>query len=530
MDGQLALLSHQCYYHITHRQRPPEPRFPEQTLSMPKSPKPTAKRPASTKKARTTTRKASKKPTVQKARSATKTLPPKHNASQKPSTRKSTTQDAKHQSTGGKPSAAAVVKHTLDEDRGGQFFSKFTLWKILHEDGGQTVFSKETLAERLFGTTSPPNILPEEEASHASRVEAKRREAQRLLLALQAVGVGVINTNEIGEELSDDESDSLARRRKKRYWKYDPHHYWSVQFDDLINKNGFTPYEFAALATLSDMLDSIRGTPQLKAVEKLLDKIRNSIPPELVDDAREIGRIYRCSHSMQSKYQTAAHDLSILYHACLNQSQVEFEYNTPGVGVKARRIAPETPVFDREDSALYIVGHEYDIYKQTWSDIKQFKVDRITLRSTKALKLKNPSPSHYPTHDRVRFLGPADAPARLDREHLYYESAGAYFETHRPAVSVEVLIRPPKETRLREAANWMCWVEEKPFHRNQETIREKNSAGHEQLRLRIPACNENEIASRLLRMGDCFEIIAPDSLRERITGMAKGILAMHDLE
>ena len=470
------------------------------------------------------------------------TAKPSQSTARKKPAKKSSKKAAKKKAakaSASKPTRAPARKsaHTPDFDRGSQFLTRMSLWRILHEDGGRTIYDKTKLAEAFYGSLSLASILPEEEATHASRVEAKKRTVQRLLLELQKAGVAVINCDELGNEQTDSERENLTKSKKKLYWRYDAHANWSKKFDAFLKKSGITPYEFTALATLSDMLDTMKGAPQTAAVEKLLERLKGEIPPDLVDDAREIGAVYRCAVSTRSKYEAFSNDLNIFYQACLDQKQIEFEYKTPGNGTKRRRLAPATPLFDREDSAIYILGHEYDEDKQAWSDVKQFKVDRIVLNSTKLLKQKNPPPTEFPEHPRVKFSGSQDGPLRLDRDHLYYESAGAYFETHRPAIALEVLIRPPATSQKgpsqakknREAANWMCWVEEKPFHRNQVTIRETDEQGNEQLRLKISRCNETEMASRLLRMGDCFEVVSPQSLKTAVQTIAQGILDQHGL-
>ena len=43
---------------------------------------------------------------------------------------------------------AESVFHTSEENRGGPFFEKMRMWRMLHEDGGRTIFNKMLLAER----------------------------------------------------------------------------------------------------------------------------------------------------------------------------------------------------------------------------------------------------------------------------------------------------------------------------------------------------------------------------------------------
>ena len=79
----------------------------------------------------------------------------------------------------------------------------------------------------------------------------------------------------------------------------------------------------------------------------------------------------------------------------------------------------------------------------------------------------------------------------------------------------------------RRAHNWMAWCREKPFHPRQHAIMEPAPDGGEQLRLVVERCYVTEMASRLLRLQDCFEVVKPVELAILIRQYATAIAASH---
>ncbi len=129
----------------------------------------------------------------------------------------------------------------------------------------------------------------------------------------------------------------------------------------------------------------------------------------------------------------------------------------------------------------------------------------------------NPPLSAIWAHDRVR-PATGSGPERLDIERLYCDSAGSFFRYGEPTVRLEVLIDSP---------GWMAWCIEKPFHPKQRVFQETDSAGKPRLRLVIDRCDEEEIASRLLRLGGAFTVLQPASLAKKLAATAAAIASRH---
>jgi predicted DNA-binding transcriptional regulator YafY len=74
----------------------------------------------------------------------------------------------------------------------------------------------------------------------------------------------------------------------------------------------------------------------------------------------------------------------------------------------------------------------------------------------------------------------------------------------------------------------MAWCVERPFHPKQRVSRETDAAGRPQLRLVVDRCDEEEIASRLLRLGGAFTVVSPPSLVDKIKAAARRVVERHE--
>jgi predicted DNA-binding transcriptional regulator YafY len=465
-------------------------------------------------------------------------------------------------------------KNTAEENRGGQFFSLMKMWRLLHEDRGLTLFNKQVLAERYFAEIErderpEPEVIAEtidgdwdEDgddflAYHTGRGTQERtptpykhikerhlRYVQRAIETLRNVGIGVERYDERGNLLDD---DAFQKRHDDdpaavRWWRYDPHGPWAEEFDTLLNGHGVTGQELLGFMALRDLLEDMRGTPHHRALQQQLDKIMRCVPPKLREEAIEQSRSYRHSVGSTAKYLRKSEDLERWYTAALMREQVEIVYATPGCRPRTRHLAALSTVFNREENSLYFLASEK--LARGWGPVRQWKVDRVD--GVRLLRERNPPLAAIPRHPLVR-AAPGAGPERLDANRLYDHSGGAWLQDGVEATRLEVLVRVPqlddhglrepgldttalaelRESARRRAHGWMRWCCEKPFHPRQVATMETTADGEGRLRLVVERCYPEEMASRLLRLQDCFEVVEPPELAAIIRRTADAISRGH---
>jgi hypothetical protein len=459
------------------------------------------------------------------------------------------------------------------------------MWRLLHEDRGLTLFNKQLLAERYFAEIErdeepDPEIITEspddnrddswddyrdeqwhgEQHDHADSPdgagfrgtptpynhirERHLRYVQRAIEMLRKFGVGVERYDERGNFLDD---DAFKNRQDDdpaavRWWRYDPHGPWAVEFDTLLNAHGVTGPELLGFMALRDLLEDMRGTPHHRALQQQLDKMMRCVPPKLRDEAIEQSRSYRHSVGNTAKYLRKSGDLERWYTAALMREQVEIVYATPGYRPRTRRLAALSTVFNREENSIYFLASEK--LAGGWGPVRQWKVDRV--EDVRLLRERNPPLAAIPRHPLVR-PAPGRGPERLDANRLYDHSGGAWLQDGVEATRVEVIIRTPgfddhdliesgadatalaglRESARRRAHGWMRWCCEKPFHPRQVATMETTAEGDSRLRLVVERCYPEEMASRLLRLQDCFEVVDPPELAAIIRRTADAISRGH---
>lgn len=475
-------------------------------------------------------------------------------------------------------------RHTSEENRGGNFFSTIKMWRLLHMDGGRTIFNKQTLADRFFAdlvneedperesTSSPSSSGLEAELESSlgdalgdddlgddggddggdeacggspstpyNRIgEKHKRYVQRKIEALQKYGIGVDDTDEVGNVLDE---DALRQRKQvdpfaERCYRYNPFSEWAEEFDTLLNAYGVTGSDLLGLMALRDLLEDMRGTPHQKSLQQLLDRMMRCVPPTLRDEAIEQARAYRHSVGNTAKYVRKASDLERWYAAALHRQQVVIDYTTPGEPMRPRHLAALSTMFHREENSIYLLGSEKTA--AGWGPVRQWKMDRVdAVRMTGA---KNPRLADLQQDPLVRAAPGGGRIERLDNKRVYDYSAGAWLEVGATPIRMEVLVRVPavghpgmaeaaratvEKAARRRAYGWMEWCREKPFHPRQTATMETLADGEKQLRLVVERCYIAEMASRLLRLQDCFEVVAPPELATAIRDYAQSIAAHH---
>ena len=119
---------------------------------------------------------------------------------------------------------------------------------------------------------------------------------------------------------------------------------------------------------------------------------------------------------------------------------------------------------------------------------------------------------------KCHWPGYPSGPERLDISHLYSDSVGSFFRYGEPTIQLEVIVHAP---------NWIAWCTEKPFHPKQRVSHEKDGQGKPRLRIVVDRCDEEEIQSRLLRLGGDFTVVSPPSLIKKLKATAAAIAGRH---
>lgn len=480
--------------------------------------------------------------------------------------------------------------YTTEENRGGHFFSAIKMWRILHEDGGRTIFNKQMLAERFFENLAdeerpePEALTAEIENELANDLEddfdegivdkygddlddgmlsmmAKRpgaatnsgksptpykrirekhkRYVQRKIEMLQKCNIGIEDTDELGNTLDEDalKQRKAANRSAERWYRYNPNGPWAEQFEELLNGYGVTGSDLLGMMALRDLLEDMRGTPHHTSLQQFLDRMMRCVPHKLRAEAIEQARAYRHSVGNTAKYVRKAKELERWYVAALQRQQVVIDYTTPGEPTRPRHLAALSTMFHREENSIYLLGSEKTA--TGWGPVKQWKCDRVI--AVRATGLDNPRLAELHRDPLVR-PAPGGGVERLDNNRVYDYSAGAWLEIGAKPTRLEVVVRVPAVGRpgsdetarasmlkaaRRRAYGWMEWCREKPFHPRQVATLETTANGEKQLRLVVEKCYVAEMASRLLRLQDCFEVVEPRELTVAIRDYANAISGCH---
>jgi len=423
---------------------------------------------------------------------------------------------------------------TTEEDRGGRFFEKHRMWRIFHDDRGRTTFTKAMLEELFYEdhadrqahfarelaiAASPAEEQKVKKARKKER-ESRRRHVERLVEILQKIHVPIDDVDSRNRPIDEEQLEEIQAedRFAERLWRYNPDGAWAHKLDELLDTYGIHGYELVGIMACRSLLQDLEGLPQLDAVRGLVDTMTGLLPPEIREDAIEQSRAWRYALGDVRKYATREKKeaLARWYEATILRRQVEIEHRSPGKPARIRRLAALGTTFDREENAVYLLGCEEDAeHPGTWKWPVQWKFDRVF--AVRPTGLRNPPLAAIQPHDRVRpAAGPG--PERLDIAHLYSDSVGSFFRYGAPTIRLEVLVHAP---------NWMAWCLERPFHPKQRAFEEADDRGRPRLRLVVDRCDEEEISSRLLRLGGAFTVVSPPSLVQKLRDTAAAIVKRH---
>ncbi len=234
-----------------------------------------------------------------------------------------------------------------------------------------------------------------------------------------------------------------------------------------------TMTELASLHMSRDIMRVFEGTAFQESIEGLFDKIRVSLPPEVIRYLDNISANLKVGFGPRKDYQAFKGIISEVSQATAERRRVEIQYKAASTGkVTSRKVDPYQ--MWAMTGAFYLIGlcHLRD-------SIRTFAIDRI--KSLTLLKEKFSYPPDFSLED--------------------------YLQT-----AFRVMTGDPKTVKVHFAPGAARVVRERIWHPTQE-IRE-DSDGSLTITLEVPI--NYEIISWILGFGSAAEVLQPRELRQRI--------------
>jgi len=147
---------------------------------------------------------------------------------------------------------------------------------------------------------------------------------------------------------------------------------------------------------------------------------------------------------------------------------------------------------------LVLKGGTWYLVGSVGEELRTYRVSRI--------REATPSPERF------------DRPADFDLPGYWVESSAAY-EREAPRLEVEVRVAPDRVGDLMELVGREPVV-------SAQRLDGSDPDGWERLRLRLPW--PEEVAARLVGMGESLEVLAPPEVREQLLQLARGALRRHE--
>ena len=235
----------------------------------------------------------------------------------------------------------------------------------------------------------------------------------------------------------------------------------------------FTPDELLALAFSEDLLRTLEGTVFHDSIRAALGKIRACLGPELSVYLERLSDGFRVLPGPHKRYEAFRDTIRILNGGVLENFTLEMRYRTGRTGEETtRRIDPYKVWYSA--GALYVIGLDHHS-----GEIRTFSIDRIQ---------------------------------SIERTSEQFEVEDTFDFDAYTASSFGVVADPAVPVRIRFAAGWASYVEEREWHASQSI--EQRSDGRLDLMMEVGATQE--LANWILSFGGGAEVIEPRSLRDEV--------------
>lgn len=290
------------------------------------------------------------------------------------------------------------------------------------------------------------------------------RSVRRDVEALQAAGFDVVS----------------EEAERGRVWKLGP------RFKGA-HKITASATELMALSLGRDLMHPLAGTPFWLGIESFWSKIQETLPKGVWAHYMKYRKILHVLGMPAKSYAKHQGMLKTINRAILEHRVLEIEYQRLGQTAAAKRnIHPYGIAF--YDNSLYVVADSCDAAEGE-NPVRHLKLDRFQRATALDEWFK-------PRND-------------FDLEDHLQQSLGMFAG------------RKKKKFKIKISAYAAPWIEEDPWHPNQEI--KKHADGS--ITLTVEASHDLEVIPRILALGTEAELISPASSRRVI---AETIAGMHD--
>ena len=236
--------------------------------------------------------------------------------------------------------------------------------------------------------------------------------------------------------------------------------------------------ELMALSLGRDLMHPLAGTPFWLGIESFWNKVQETLPAGVWAHYTKYRRILHVMGMPAKSYEKHQGMLKTINRAILEHRVLEIEYQRLGqTNATKRKIHPYGVVFYQ--SSLYVVADACEA-KDDANPVRHLKLDRFK----KATALDE---WFKPRSD-------------FDLESHLQQSMGVFAG------------RKPKKFKIKVSAYAAPWVEEDPWHPDQEIRRHADGS----LTLTVSAAHDLEVIPRVLALGTEAELISPAASRKVI--------------
>lgn len=293
------------------------------------------------------------------------------------------------------------------------------------------------------------------------------RSVRRDLEALQAAGIDV-DVHEAG---------------RGRVWKLGPHFRGAQPITASVT-------ELLALSLGRELLYPLSGTPFWIGIESFWSKICNSMPSAVWQHYEKLRQILYVRGMPSKSYKKQEGIIRTINRAIQQHRMVRVEYQRPGEPqARIRKIEPYGIVVYQ--SSLYIVAAAAEI-QETDQRVRQWKLDRF--RKADALDEYFKRPTAF---DLNQHLG---------------QSIGIFGGGK------------PKKFRIRISAAAAVWVNEDPWHPEQEIEQHRDGS----ITLTVRAAHDLEVIPRVLALGTEAELLSPKSCRQAMAETVRQLAKVYE--
>ena len=289
------------------------------------------------------------------------------------------------------------------------------------------------------------------------------RSVRRDVEALQAAGFDVVSS----------ETD------RGRVWKLGPRFKGS-------HKIAASATELMALSLGRDLMHPLAGTPFWLGIESFWNKIQESLPDGVWAHYTKYRKILHVLGMPAKSYEKHQGMLKTINRAILEHRVLEIEYQRLGQAHAAKRkIHPYGVAFYQ--SSLYVVADAEEALDEE-NPVRHLKLDRFR---------------------KATALDDWFKPREFNLEAHLQQSMGMFAG------------RKTRKFRIKISAYAAPWVEEDPWHPDQEIKRHKDGS----ITLTVEAAHDLEVIPRVLALGTEAELISPAASRKAIADTVRGMAA-----